>query len=389
MSHRFSLTVVGLLLAVPAGCSDGLAPSTCVIEKYRIEGTPLTLLPDARLDRVGDGFVLLGSDGGNVLWASLGTNGIIGPEHMIAVPAHVGRPWFAVAGTTGPMDHLVVAYVPAAAATTGMVDLMTFAVGFDNTTPTLPVAVGRIPAAAEVAMMSGRGGMHAALTWRVSGTSTISAQVLGGDGRAIGEVLVLGNVGNSSCLRFLPGKGDLTIGYADLSATPLSPTFVAREISAAGIPQNPFTLRIGNQLPSCVELVPTDTGYGVAWHSEKIGTFFGVFEPTSSQFPNQPVLDDVRVAKEDQPVILGGVGWLGKQYAVVFARPKGAEVWPIDAMGHRMGSLPVLPSDVGNTGTLSTQPVGSVFYATYADYASADPANQSSGIRFLVKVSCP
>lgn len=387
MSHRLSFPVVGLLVFVAAGCSDALVPSTCVIEKHRIEGTPLTLLPDARLDRVGDGFVLLGSDGDNVRWASLGTEGVIGAEHFIAVPAHVGQPWFAVAGTSGPMDHLVVAYIPAGAAATGMVDLMTFSVEFDNTMPTLPVAVGQIPATAQVAVGSGRGGMQAALTWGVPGTTNISARILGGDGRAIGADLVLGSVEDFDCLGFTPGKGDLTVGYVDGSGTPPAYKFLGIEISATRILQPAFTLPIGNQRPGCVELVPTDTGYALAWHSSGIGTYFGVFEPSTSQFPNQLVLGDVRVSGE--PPNLGGLGWMGKQYALVFARDTGAEVWPIDAMGHRKGSLPVFPSTVGHTGALSTQPVGAVLYATYADYTYADPANRSAGVRFLVKVSCP
>ena len=54
MSHRLPLLVFGLLAVVAAGCTDDITPSTCVIQTYRIEGTPLTLLPDARIDRVGD-----------------------------------------------------------------------------------------------------------------------------------------------------------------------------------------------------------------------------------------------------------------------------------------------------------------------------------------------
>ncbi len=387
MSHRLSL-FVGALALVGAGCSDELPASNCLIEKYRIDGTPLTLLPDARLDRVGAGFVLLGSDGDNVRWASLGTDGVIGAERAVTVPAHVGQPWFAVAGINGPMDHVVVAFVPAGSPPTGAVDLMTFSVAFDSPMPSPPAVLGQIPAAAQVAMGSGRGGMHAGLAWAVPGGSNVSARILGGDGRTIGSDLVLADAGAfGNCLRFSPGKGDLTVGYVDMSGVPPAPKFRAIEISAAGTAQPAFSLQVGTEPPGCVELAPTDTGYGVAWHSDRIGTFFGVYEPAIMQFPTHLILGDVLISPEAGPMNLGGLGWMGKQYGVVFTRATGAEVWPFDALGQRKGSLPVFPSAVGHTGSVSTQPVDRVLYATYADYQA--PVDKSAGIRFLVKVSCP
>jgi hypothetical protein len=388
MFHRLPLLVAGLMVAAIAGigCTNDPVQSNCAIEPHVIDPTVLTLLPDARLDRVGDGFVLFGTDGNKVYWASLDTNGAIGDQREYMVPSHAGQIWFAAAGTTAPMDHVLVAYVSPSPAVMGMVDLMAVSVGFDGTMPTLPIVTGQIPATANVAMSSGRGGMHAGVTWGVQGTSKIAARILGGDGQVIGSDLALGTVGDFDCLRFSPGKGDLTVGYVDLSGTPPVPRFVGTEISPAGSVQPAFTLSIGKELPGCVELVPADTGYGVAWHAAKIGTSFAVYDPASPQFPNHLVLADVRVPV---PPGLGGLGWMGKSFALVFAHETGAEVWPIDAMGLRQGTLPVFPSSVGHTGTLSTQPVGNALYATYADYTYADPANRSAGQRLLVKVTCP
>ena len=114
---------------------------------------------------------------------------------------------------------------------------------------------------------------------------------------------------------------------------------------------------------------------------------FAVYEPgISTQLPSYVVLPDVEVRAVPN---LGGLGWTGKNYAMVFAHSTGAEVWPIDFMGHRQGTLPVFPSAVGHTGTLSTQQVGSALYATYADYTDADAGATTAGLRFLIKVSCP
>jgi hypothetical protein len=346
----------------------------------------IILLPDARLDSVGDGFVLLGTDGANVLWAVVGKDGVIvGDEQSIPIPAHTAGPWFAAAGKNAPGDQIVIAFVAGASGPAGDVDLSTFTVQIDGTAPTLPASSGRIPAAANVTMMTGRAGMHAGIAWAVPGTTTISARIVGGDGLAVAGDWTLGSVQDFSCLRFSPGKGDLTLGYLDLSGTPPAYVFVVSEIDAGGTPQQPFRLPVGNEpvdSPSCVQLVATDKGYGVAWHSMGVATYFGAYNPPSTHFQSYRVLWDV-VA----PLPLGGLGWLGKNYAVVFARPGGPEVWPIDAMGQRQGFLDVFPSRVAHTGALSTQPVGSILYATYADYS--DKVGTSTGSREWVKVSCP
>ena len=48
----------------------------------------------------------------------------------------------------------------------------------------------------------------------------------------------------------------------------------------------------------------------------------------------------------------------------------------------------VLPSAHGNTGAVSTSPVGTSLFATYADYSSADPSNQAAGTRLFLEVTC-
>lgn len=406
MWHRRTPSLAALLVTAvaAAACPSNPTPSSCVIEQHRFPGSPLTLLPDARLDRIGDTFVLLGTDGNDVLWAALNADGTMGPEHVYQLTQpHLGPPLFAVAGASAAMDRLVVAYVPADAATVGSVNLMTVVVGFDNTMPTLPVSSGGVAAGAHMVAISGRGGRHAGIAWAVPGRTDVMVRVLTGDGQPAVPDINLGNVGDFSCLRFLPGREDLTIGYVDLTGMPTPmPAFVGAEINLAGqigvsgMGMPSFRLELGSQTPGCFDLAPTTSGcgpnavapcYGVAWHGAGIGTFFGVLDPVNKSFPSNPVLHDVRV--QGTPPDVGGLGWTGKDYALVFTHTNGAEIWPIDAMGQRQGALPVLPSAAGHTGTVSTQPVGTALYLTYADYSSADPANTSDGQRFLVRVTCP
>jgi hypothetical protein len=392
---RPGLSVAGLMVVavMGAGCPSSSAPSNCGLKSVQIPGNALTLLPGARLDSVGDSFVLLGTDGSDVRWARLGIDGQMGSSYAVSVPAHTNGPWFAVAGTVAAADHLVVAYTVRSAAGGIMDDLMTFAVPFDNppSTPPSPMAMGQVPdvgsSPVEIAMVSGRGGMHAGLIWAVHGTTNVMARILDGNGRALaGDLTIAPMIGDFVCLRFSQGKEDMTIGFVDTSATPPNPMFVGTEITATGSALPSFKLPIGtNPTTECVEIAPTDVGYTVAWHSRGIGYYLGTYN-SAQQFPSYLVLSDVMVSG---PLpLLGGLGTSGKNYTLVFNHESGGEVWQINAMGQQLGGALVFPSH-GHTGDLSTaQPaMGAFLYGTYADYP--DPANKGVGQRFLERVSCP
>jgi hypothetical protein len=399
MGFRFRSLVAALpvvlasaMCALSAGCDGELGPPQCAIQEMPLAGTPLTLLSTARLDRSGTGMVLIGSDSGGqtVRFARLSTTGQLGTEFQAAVPAHIGGPWFAVAGSASAGDRVVIAYVvgPPAASAGVQADLMTFAVLLDGTAVAEPVSIAKVPdprtSPLRVSMGSGRAGMQAGITWAVQGATAISARVLNGDGMPAGAQATLAMVDDFDCLRFSPGKQDMTIGYVDLSGLPPKLTFMGFEISEAGAVQPYFSVRIGTEMPGCVELAPTDTGYALAWHN-RIGTYLGVYSPPNVE--SNLVVGDVRIP--DGPPVVGGVGWMGKDYVLVFDRTTGAEAWRLDLRGQRKGGGLVFPSLRGHVGRLSTQPVGSLLYGTYADYSSADPSNETEGQRFLVSLGCP
>jgi len=393
MSNRPLALISVLCLVGLTACPSDPAPPTCVLESMPLAGNSLTLLSQGRLDRVGSAFVLIGTDGTSVRWAQLSSTGQLGEVRSVAVPAHRNGPWFAVAGVTTPGDRVVIAFTPDQAATTAnQMELRTFSVGIDGTAPSVPAAIGSIPdglsGSLQVSMMSGRAGRHAGLTWAVRGTADISALVLDGLGAALAAPVTVARAADDfDCLRFSSGRKDLTVGYVDLSGTPPAPAFVAGEIDEQGALLPSFRLPLGKRTPGCVELTPTDTGYGIAWHNIE-GTYTGMYSPEISgqNFRSDLLLADVRAGGAPA---LGGLGWTGKDFALFLDRSSGLEAWRVDQSSRQKGGILTFPSTVGHVGLLSSQPVGLALYGTYADYSSAIPGNESAGQRFLVKVTCP
>lgn len=399
MVHRLSLLLAGLTAStVAVGCkSDDPPPSTCSFVSTRLDGSPLTLLSDARLDRVGAGFVLLGSDAANVRWATLGLDGHLGAEHAVAVPAHTDGPWFAMAGTAAtPGDHLIVAYAAAGASGGGTADLMTFSVAADGTSPSIPASSGPIPDRAAnplltVSAVSGRGGAQAGLVWAVQGTTAITARLLGPDGAPLGADLNLGMPASLSCIRFSPGQQDLTVLYVDVSGA--TPKAVGREISATGTAGSSFTMPlIGDNTVeiSCASLalLPTGTGYSVAWKSTSLGDYFGTFDQGTGLFSTYLLQSDVQVSSGAGAAPIAGLGAVGKDFTLVVAPSTGGQLWETDFMGRRLGAPLLFPTTAENVGAIATQPLPSTIYATYADYSSTDVTDQTAGGRVFLALTC-
>jgi hypothetical protein len=82
------------------------------------------------------------------------------------------------------------------------------------------------------------------------------------------------------------------------------------------------------------------------------------------------------------------VGTAGNRFTLLFAQASGAEAWEVDFEGRQVATSVTYPSAHGNIGAVATQPVGSTLVATYADYASPDPANQTAGDRLFVELTC-
>src|SRR5262245_30814135 len=89
-----------MLLALLAGCQGGLSDTGCQITRQVVipGTTPLALLSNVRLDRVGSGYVVFGSDDTAVRWVTIDGYGTVGAEQSYPLPAGTIRPLYAAAG---------------------------------------------------------------------------------------------------------------------------------------------------------------------------------------------------------------------------------------------------------------------------------------------------
>src|SRR4029079_149164 len=116
--RRTALAVssIGSLLAI-AGCQAGSTDNGCQITKQVVlpGTTPLALLPEISLARVGTTTVLLGSDSTSVRWGTISQHGNLGTEQSAALPPETLRAFYALAGVDAPGDRVVIGVlVPAA-----------------------------------------------------------------------------------------------------------------------------------------------------------------------------------------------------------------------------------------------------------------------------------
>ncbi len=403
MSHCFRILLAGLTLTPVLGCSGDSLPASCSLTTTPLGANALTLLGDARLDRAGPGFVLLGTDGQSVFWQTVDVAGTAGALQSVVVPAHTDGPWFGVVGTAAaPGNQVVVTF--AASPTAGMATLLSFAVGIDGTGATSPAAIGTIPdraataAALLVSAGSGQGGQHMGLMWATKGSSTVSAKILGPGGAQVGGDVSLGTVDDIDCPRFASGRGDLTATFVRTSGTPPIRTFAAREFDADGKPAPGLDLQLldwsADEAMGCVAVSPSTSGYGVAWRANSSsfsGDYFALYDPAAGVSVPTQILSDERVSGgHASPVVaLGKVGsGLVDRFIVVIAQNTGGQAWEVDFRGHPIAQSVTFPSTRGNTGTFSTQPLGGSLFVTYADYSSALGTDHSQGSRLFAEVTC-
>ena len=390
-TRLIALAAAGALTQL--ACQSQSHAPTCGFQQQLAQpGTPLTLLPGARLDWVGSGFVLMGHDGRVVRWAPVSTSGQLGSEQSFEAPASLtAGPWFAAAGQTAPGDTiLVVSGVPAAAA--GMVDLVVNAVpanGSDAASPAGTAATVSDPSA--VMMTSGRLGRRAGLAWSVPGSGEIRVLSLGGDGRAQGPALAAAGFGMSpliSCLSPVTGKQDLAVGFLSrTSEDDRNPRWSVIEVRDGGALDSSFFFSLGTERPSCPFSAANGAGYVSVWQNE-LGSLIGVYDGMSQNFDSKLFAAAVTFGGADVQPPLAGVGPVADgDFAVVLARPGAAEAWRVTAAGEVATETLVMPSQVGQMGDISTVSQSGALYATYADYSSAAAVGRD-GQRFFMKIAC-
>jgi hypothetical protein len=392
-------TLLGVLAAGTGACQTDSQSPACALERQVAQpDDTLNRLHVARLDRAGDGFLLIAQDGPLVRWATVDLAGQQGVDHYATLPATIAAgPWFAGAGKTSATDTILIAYgTPAAAA--GMIDIRVFAAASDSdgadaaaaseTLATVPDPAGLD--GASVAMGSGKMGRHAALAWSVPGQATVQVQSLDGDGHALGPLLVESIPSTTplvDCLSFVAGRNDLSVGFTTkVSFDDPNPGWSILEVLDGGGLDTSSSVTLGTASPSCPLSAASGGGYVTVWQNE-IGSFIGFFDGTSRDFSSKLFAGAVTFGGADVQPPLAGVGPVaGGDFAVVLARPGAAEAWRLDAAFEVAPAKVIFPSEVGNMGQIATVPLSGALYATYADYTSA--TSEASAQRFFIKITC-
>jgi len=400
-----ALPLLGLLGALLASsqCAEEL-PARCALLTKALAANALTLMPDARLDRVGNGFVLLGTDGTQVMWQTIDTAGTAGPLRTLAVPSHTDGPWFGVAGMAGsPADHVVILF--ATNPSGNMATLAALTAGIDGTAGVSVPSVGMIPdrGASKTPLLvsagSGQAGQHMGLLWTLKGKSTVKARIFGGDGQPVGGEVSLGDVDDVDCPRFVAGQGDLTATFVRTSGTPATQAVVAREFNLDG--SSGSTLNLGlvdwskDEAGGCVPLAAASSGYGFGWRANGksfSGDDYAFFDPSkgAGTYTPYPLLSDERATGGHAAPLMGLARTADSvtRFIVVAAAPSGGWAWEVDVGGKAIAQDAVFPSVKGNTGTVSTAALSGSLYATYADYTGKTATDHAAGSRIFAQVTC-
>jgi hypothetical protein len=398
------LTPLAALFASGIGaCSTDLTDSGCRITlETALPGTPLTLLSDARLDRVGTGFFLLGSDGSVVRWAPVGADGSLGVEQSFSLAAGVSSPLVAVAGVDAPGDTILIGWVASAPNGGSELDVVAVpaATGQATTTASAVMTFSTGPAAGDVVMASSRAGMVAGLALIDRAGNVVKLALIDGTGHLTGDPFAISSTGATSmpfgCLSFAPGKQPLTV------------TFVAETSESAGTTEaGPPTLNIVDATEAgaidvnqsgpvamlgCVRLSPTTSGYAWVWADDQ-GAFLMTSMGTSYSMPQSfASAGSFGGAALAQP--LAAVAPFGADFGVVLEMPHGVELWRLESDGQRRPGSLVFPSISGSVGQVSALPIAgagsspNVLAVTYPDYTTAPADGTPAGRRVFLTATC-
>lgn len=387
-----------------AGCQADMGDADCQLSRQMVlsgsPSSPLLLLPNVRLDQVGAGFFLIGSDGTTVRWAALSADGTLGAEQAFALPTGVTSPLYAVAGVAAPGDTILIGTLAASSGGAGQGELDVVAVAADGSQPGAPaVPVLTFPAgppsASTVAMMSSRLGTNAGLAWvdaqsnRVMFT-TVSAQAqLVGAPTPIAVSTAANPLTKFDCLAFSSGKDNLTVTYLDETTDGSAPpTYVIAEGNQGGTIDTTTTLNVASQM-GCAIVTPTETEYALAWQDGE-GSWLAVSALVGSQVQvaTYPFVSASAFGGPSLQPPLVGLAPFGTDFGVVLARALDIELWRLDAMGNRKPGTLVFPSLNGNLGSVSALSTSSGLVATYADYSSTPGAPTPAGRRLFVNAVC-
>jgi len=397
-------TLAGLALnAAACQTSDATGVASCQIaQEVSAPGSPLTLLADARLERVAtSSFVLTGfdADRATARWVNYDpAAGALGAEHALALQTAAAGPWLAIATQSAPGDTLLVAQAPAVDTSRDDAELHVFAVptsASSSTAPPLGPALARIPGALAnggaptVALAASRSGPHAVLAWLDPAAGGVDILALSAAGQPLGAPAVIDKAPSFACLGFAPGKGALTLVYHRYDDAAVHvPTLVITELLDSGAIDESVAFVLESHAARCPQITPTDAGYAIAFQDVE-GSWLGTYAGGTMALALHPFAAAVVFGGAGlQPPLVGLTG-VGGDFATVLQGARGGELWRLSPSGARRGGRLALPSLQGAIGGISTQPDSGGMTATYADYTSVDGGLDTAGRRYFLGLACP
>jgi hypothetical protein len=360
-------------------------------QQAELPATPLTLLPDARLDTVADGFMLSGvtDQGMTVRWAAVDGSGAMGQEQALSLPTSGDGRWLTFTSDKQPGDTLLLV---SAVAKFPDAELQISAVpssGAPAAPPpasTLTVVQGAAPYPL-AALASTRTGSNAVLAWVDPIDVDVKVLGLSPAGQALGAPSEVGPGRNAACLAFVPGKKDLTLTYYRY-ADPKSriPTLVIVELLANGAVAATQEIVLDGHPADCPRLIGTDAGYTFGFHDAQ-GLWLAVFRSDYNHAEVVPVAAALDFGGASRQPALAGLAAAGADYALVLSRDDLAQLWRVSSLGSVLGVLP-FPTKKQRFGQVSTQVAAGGLTATYADYTAGDLYAGTDGKRNFLGATC-
>jgi hypothetical protein len=373
------------------------SPNCRVVATTTMPAGTLGDLGNVRLDRAGDGFVLLArsDDGAEVRFARLTAEGVMGVETTVGVPARALGPVYAVTSKTVPGDQLLVVY--GTATPTGDIGLqvITAVSGSMPATPRplvgvdgnpIVLAAGAAGAAPwSLTMASSPSGKRAILTWGRPGTTT-APTVLFLDEASVPHAPASplpDSAAPWSCLAITQSRLQFGISRTVPAATPDARLgWLFSEFAEDGTIATNFTLALSTSEGGCPTVGPTPRGYTFTWQTRQ-GTYFADIDTTRNGdfFTSNFLKAAVRFGGPDEQPPVAAVVSSGHDFSLVFdgASPT---IDRFSLFGVPQGGTLGLPG-ARRSGPLSAWTSLSTAFLTYLDQPDGHPT------RRFTKVGCP
>lgn len=386
-------------------CSSDEPPNARIAQELTFSDSALVRMQNVSLMAAGDGFTMAGYENGQVRWARLSPDGVLGQETGFALAPPVLGPYFVVAKKVSPADQLIaIALYPSATVSLGF-DLQAVVQDVGAPAAAAPVVLATLPPGTDknkvrIAAGAGRSGNLGFVAWGIQVQGyPLKYLLLGADAAPSGQpVTVLDSWTSAAppawdCLA--PTQGPSGLGFSivapDTQWAGLT-DWVTTELDDAGVPTGEMTYGIPANVADCRILgAPTPTGgYLIAFEGTPgIGASFYYPPPPgddTGSITTHPIV--LSAASFGDPMQVPHIAWVapaGNDIAIGLARTSGPYVVRFTYQAVPRGSSLVLRSANGKTGPVSAWTGSDYTYVTYTDQISG-AAGTSGVVRYFVKV---